>query len=264
MAGNPTSRMQNAAFDALGLDWRYVDLRIEAAHLERALEAARILGFAGLNVTVPHKVAIVPFIDRLDASASLSGAVNTVVRLEDGTYVGYNTDGDGFMASLATREIQPAGATVTLLGAGGAARAVGVALARAGAAELIVINRDPARREALATIITRAGGLATPCAWVPDVAVPPCDIVINCTPVGMAGDERPAVRLHELPPHALVCDMNPERLVTPFLAAASADGFQTLNGMGMLARGGAANFTLWTGREAPLDVMERALASALG
>lgn len=261
--GNPTSTMINAGFDHLGLDWRYVDLRVRPSELEDALRAVRLFEFAGLNVTVPHKVAVRPLVDRLDPSAALSGAVNTVVRQADGTLVGYNTDGLGFMASLADRKVVVAGTRVVLLGAGGAARAVAVELARAGARELLIVNRGAARREEVVALVTKAGGRATGVAWTPGIAVPPADIVIHCTPVGMAGAELPDVSLDLLPTDTILCDMNPERAMSPLLEHAAQLGLPTINGMGMLARGGGANFTLWTGLPAPIDVMEAALLRAV-
>ena len=129
--GNPTSKMQNAAFEHAGLDWRYIDLTVKATDLEAAMGAARMFGFSGLNLTVPHKVAVLPLLDGLEPSAEISGACNTVVRQEDGRFIGSNTDGTGFVWSLRDADIDPAGLDVVLLGAGGAARAVSVELALA-------------------------------------------------------------------------------------------------------------------------------------
>ena len=143
--GNPTSRMQNLAFEAAGLDWRYLDIRVRAEDLPAALSAARLLGFGGLNFTIPHKVAVIPLLDGLEPSAEISGACNTVVRQPDGRLIGSNTDGSGFLWSLRDEGIDPAGLDVVLLGAGGAARAVAVELALAGARRITVANRGPAQ-----------------------------------------------------------------------------------------------------------------------
>ncbi len=139
--GNPTARMQNLAFESAGLDWRYLDIRVRADDLPAALSAARLLGFSGLNLTVPHKVAIIPLLDGLEPSAEISGACNTVVRQPDGRLIGSNTDGSGFLWSLRDEGIEPAGLDVVLLGAGGAARAVAVELALAGARRITIANR---------------------------------------------------------------------------------------------------------------------------
>ena len=147
VAGNPTSRMQNAAFRATGLDWQYLDIRVETGRLGEAVQAARVLGFGGLNLTLPHKIAVIPHLDGLERSAEISGAVNTVRLDPDGRLIGLNTDGLGFLRALRDAGIDPAGLTVVLLGAGGAARAVAVELALAGAARIVVASRSAGRRD---------------------------------------------------------------------------------------------------------------------
>ncbi len=139
--GNPTSIMQNAAFEHANLDWRYLDIRVTAEDLPRAIEAARLFEFGGLNCTIPHKVAVIPLLDDLEPSAEISGACNTIVRQPDGRLIGSNTDGSGFVWSIRDEGIDPAGLDVVLLGAGGAARAVGVELAHAGAAQVTLAHR---------------------------------------------------------------------------------------------------------------------------
>ena len=263
--GNPTSRMQNRAFEAAGLDWRYLDVRVPAADLEAAVSAARLLGFAGLNLTVPHKVAVLPFLDGLEPSAEICGACNTVVRQADGRLIGSNTDGAGFIWSLRDEGIDPAGLDVVLLGAGGAARAVAVELALAGARRISVAGRDAGRRDALAERLrwhtdSRAGTIA----WEGRLPVPPCDVLVDCTPVGMGAgptaEEVVDADLSALSPGTVVCDLNPERADTAFLRLAREQGHRTIGGLGMLARQGARGFTAWTGVEAPLAVMEAALS----
>ena len=262
--GNPTSRMQNVAFEAAGLDWRYLDLRVGAEDLEAAMSAARLFSFAGLNLTVPHKVAIIPLLDSLELSAQISGACNTVVRQPDGRLIGSNTDGSGFLWSLRDAGIEPAGLEVVLLGAGGAARAISVELALAGAARITVANRGEARRAALVDLLhTRTSVTVSDLAWQGRLAVPTCDVLVDCTTVGMgsgaAALEVVDVDLAGLSPAAIVCDLNPERADTAFLQLARVRGHRTLGGLGMLARQGAAGFRAWTGVEAPLDAMEAAL-----
>jgi shikimate dehydrogenase len=263
--GNPTSRMQNRAFEAAGLDWRYLDLRVRAEDLPAALTAARILGFAGLNFTIPHKVAAIPLLDGLEPSAEISGACNTVLRQPDGRLVGANTDGSGFLWSLRDEGVDPAGLEVVLLGAGGAARAVAVELALAGATRVTVANRSPERREALVSRLRERTSVAVESLpWAGRLRVPPCDVLVDCTPVGMgtgsAAEARVDVDLGALASGTIVCDLNPERADTAFLRWAREQGHRTIGGLGMLARQGAAAFRMWTGVEAPLDVMEAALA----
>ncbi len=264
VAGNPTSRMQNLAFEASGLDWRYLDIRVGADDLPAAVAAARLLGFGGLNLTIPHKVAVIPLLDGLEPSAEISGACNTVVRRPDGRLIGSNTDGSGFLWSLRDEGIDPADRHVVLLGAGGAARAVAVELALAGARHITVANRDATRREALVSLLERRTGAdVTSLEWHGRLAVPPCDVLVDCTPVGMgsgaAAEERVDVQLAGLSPGTVVCDLNPEHADTAFLRWAREQGYRTIGGLGMLARQGAAAFRAWTGVEAPLEVMERAL-----
>lgn len=262
--GNPTSRMQNAAFEASGLDWRYLDIRVPSDGLASAVTAARALGFGGLNLTIPHKVAVLPLLDELAPSAEISAACNTVVREADGRLVGSNTDGQGFLWSLRDEGIDPEGRSVVILGAGGAARAVAVELALAGAARIVIAGRDAARREGLAERLRwRTSVSATVLAWDGRLTVPACDVLVDCTPVGMgdgaAAEEVVDVDLAGLAPTTVVCDLNPERPDTAFLRLARERGHRTIGGLGMLARQGAKGFTAWTGAEAPLAVMETAL-----
>jgi shikimate dehydrogenase len=265
--GNPTSKMHNPVFEARGLDWRYLDIHVRAEDLPEAVTAARVLGFAGLNLTIPHKVAIVPLLDELERSAEVCGAVNTVRRDADGRLIGSNTDGVGFLRGIRDSGIEPAGLDVVLLGAGGAARAVAVELAFAGARRVTIANRTPARRAALVELLTtRTPVEARELDWQGVLRVPSCDVLVDCTPVGMgrgdAAREVVEVDIAGLPAHALVCDLNPDRPDTAFLQLARAAGHPTLGGMPMLARGGAACWETWMGTDAPTELLEASLAKA--
>ena len=260
VAGNPTSRMQNAAFRATGLDWRYLDIRVETGRLGEAVQAARVLGFGGLNLTLPHKIAVIPHLDGLERSAEISGAVNTVRREPDGRLIGLNTDGLGFLSALRDADIEPAGLAVVLLGAGGAARAVAVELALAGASRIVVANRSAGRRDELVAMIEdRTPAEARGVDWTGDLLLPSCDLLVNCTPIGMgsgeAAERTPQVQLEGLAPAAVVCDLNPDRAESAFLRTARTRGHRTLGGLPMLARQGAAGFEAWTGHPAPLKLM---------
>jgi shikimate dehydrogenase len=262
--GNPTSIMQNAAFEHAGLDWRYLDITVPAEDLEDAIKAARVLGFGGLNLTLPHKVAVIPLLDGLEPSAQISGACNTVVRQPDGRLIGSNTDGSGFVWSLRDEGIDPRGLDVVLLGAGGAARAVAVELALAGARRVTIAGRTAPRRDELVAILRdRTDVEAASLAWEATLAVPACDVLVDCTPVGMgsgaAAEAYVDVDLAGLSSGTVVCDLNPERSDTAFLRLARARGHRTIDGLGMLARQGAAGFKAWTGQDAPLEVMIEAL-----
>jgi len=265
--GNPTSRMQNAAFHATGLDWRYLDIRIQTGRLGDAVQAARVLGFGGLNLTLPHKIAVIPYLDGLERSAEISGAVNTVRREPDGRLIGLNTDGLGFLRALRDAAIEPAGLQVVILGAGGAARAVAVELALAGASKIVVVNRSAGRRDELVAMIqdrTPADALGVD--WTGTLRPPACDLLVNCTPIGMgsgeAAERTPPVDLGGLPTAAVVCDLNPDRAESAFLRAARTRGHRTLGGLPMLARQGAAGFEAWTGHPAPLELMIEELEQA--
>jgi len=262
--GNPTSIMQNAAFEHAGLDWRYLDIRVTAEDLADAIRAARLLGFGGLNCTIPHKVAVIPLLDGLEPSAEISGAVNTIVRQPDGRLIGSNTDGSGFVWSIRDEGIDPAGLDVILLGAGGAARAVSVELALAGAQRVTIANRTASKRDELVGILdSRTDVQAVSLPWAGTLAVPPCDVLVDCTPVGMgtgsAAEAWVDVDLSALSTDTVVCDLNPETSDSAFLRVARERGHRTLDGLGMLARQGAAGFKAWTGHDASLDVMITAL-----
>ncbi len=262
--GNPTSIMQNAAFEHAGLDWRYLDIRVAANDLPAAIEAARLLGFGGLNCTIPHKVAVIPLLDGLEPSSEISGAVNTIVRQPDGRLIGSNTDGSGFVWSIRDSGYDPAGLDVVILGAGGAARAVAVELALAGAKRVTIANRTAPHRDELVHILeTKTSVEAVALPWAGTLTVPPCDVLVDCTPVGMgsgaAAEAHVDVDLSALTADTVVCDLNPETAESAFLRLAAARGHRTLDGLGMLARQGAAGFKAWTGHEAPLDVMIKAL-----
>lgn len=264
VAGNPTSRMMNAAFAAAGLDWVYIDEHVAATALAQAIGAARERKYAGLNLTIPHKVAVIPLLDRLEATAELTGAVNTVRRAKDGQLIGLNTDGFGFLAALRDAGIDPTGARVVVLGAGGAARAVCMELARAGAASISIANRDAGRGDILVGHLrARTTARATALSWEGILEPPPCDLLVNCTPVGMgtgrAALAMPSVNLDTLDAQTVVCDLNPDVDTSAFVQAARTRGLRALGGLPMLARQGAAAFEAWTGRPARLDVMVAAL-----
>ena len=264
--GNPTSRMQNLAFEAAGLDVRYLDIHVTAEQLAAAITAARVLGFAGLNLTIPHKVAVLPLLDELEPSADISGACNTVVRQPDGRLVGSNTDGAGFLWSLRDEGVDPSGRAIVLLGAGGAARAVAIELALAGARQVTIAGRDAGRRDTIAERLRwRTSTKVATLAWDGRLAVPTCDVLVDCTPVGMgsgtSAEEIVDVDLSALSMGTIVCDLNPERSDTAFLRMAREHGHRTIGGLGMLARQGARAFAAWTGVDAPLAVMEAALTA---
>lgn len=252
--------MHNAAFRELGLDWIYVACEVAPGAVEAAFAGVRALGLGGLSVTIPHKAAALEAVDEVTDAARAIGAVNTVVPIGDGRLRGENTDGAGFLASLAEEGFDSAGRICAVLGAGGAARAVVHALAGAGAAEIVVVNRTPARAEETAVLAGAAGRVGTA------ADVTRADLIVNATPLGLAD-----TGAHELPVDPdllgqgqLVVDLVPNPAVTPLMRAARQRGAAVAGGLGMLVHQGALAFELWTGRPAPLGVMRAAAVHALG
>lgn len=245
--------IHNAAYEALGLDWVYVALPVAPGQVPAALAGMRALGLEGLSVTMPHKGAVAAEVDVLTPDAAALGAVNSV-RREGDRLIGDNTDGGGFVDSLAEAGVDPAGRRCVVLGAGGAARAVVRALAVAGAAQVTVLNRDPGRGGAAAALAGDVGTVGT----TSDLGT--ADLLVQATPVGMGDDPTLAADPDLLPSGAVVADLVYHPLVTPLLAAAQGRGLQTVDGLGMLVHQAARQLHAWTGRDAPVDVMRAAAA----
>ncbi|MDC4232270.1 shikimate dehydrogenase [Actinomyces sp. B33] len=264
---NPTGIMEEAGYAARGLDYRYVTMKVSREDLPDAIRALRALNFRGVNLTMPHKIDVLPLLDELSAAARIIGAANTVIVEDDGRLIGENTDGKGFVEALARAGIGLDGARVTILGAGGAARAIGVECALAGASSLTVINRTVARAHDLADLIdSQTPASADASAWTPGIGVPEgTDVLINATSIGFSpdSDARPDIDYSTIVPGMIVSDVVFSPARTRFLQAADERGATTITGLGMLACQGARNFTLWTGVDAPLDVLEAALAAEL-
>jgi shikimate dehydrogenase len=259
VAGNPTEEMIEAAFAAASVDARYVTLEVEDAALADAVRGLRALGVRGANMTVPHKVAVVPMLDRLTEAARLAGAVNCIKRDGD-ALVGDNTDGKGFLSSL-RRVTDPAGKSAVVIGAGGAARAIVAELSLAGAARITVVNRTLATAEEIAAAVgapCEAAQLTEP--WtVPADA----DIVVQATTVGM-GDAEARLPLVWAEGAGIAADVVIAPPRTAFLRDAEAAGRRTLDGLGMLVEQAVFGFRWWTGVEPDADVMRDALIRELG
>jgi shikimate dehydrogenase len=267
VAENPTVVMHEAAFAELGLNWRYLTIEVYPEDLEAAMKGLRAFNMRGINLTIPHKVAVLPFLDEVKPAAALMGAVNTVVRVGD-RLIGDNTDGKGFMTAL-TKDagVDPRGKNVVVLGAGGAARSTTVELALAGASRLTVVNRSPGRgRELVDLLNSRTPVSASFAAWEGAYALPAgTDILVNATSIGLFPNvnDRPDIAYESIAPGTVVCDVI-HTPTTPFLDEAGRRGAQTLDGLGMLVYQGAIGFKLWTGLDAPVKVMYDALARAFG
>lgn len=265
VAGNPTQYMMEKAFAQVGLDWRYLTLEVSPEALGDAVRGMRAMGFRGCNLTIPHKVEVIQYLDRTSEAATLMGAVNCVNRV-DGELVGENTDGKGFVQSL--KELaDPAGKNVIILGAGGAARAIAVEVGLAGAAAITVVNRSEQRGRELADLLNeKVNVAATFVPWEGDYQVPPeAEVVINATSIGLGDPEaRVPVDAGTLESDMVAADVifNPPQ--TRFLRDAQARGCQTLDGLGMLVNQAVIAFHIWTGRDADPQVMREALEEFLG
>jgi shikimate dehydrogenase len=264
VAENPTGAMQEAAFAALGLNWRYLTIEVDAAGLRDAVEGARAMGFRGFNLTIPHKVAVIPMLDRLSREAELIGAVNTV-RREGDAWIGENTDGRGFLRALREdAKVEPQGKCAVLLGAGGAARAIATELILGGLEKLVVVNRSAGRGQALVDdLVRKTGGRVEFLQWPEPCVVLPAEanLLIHATSVGLYPnvEAMPAVDLKGAPKDLLVCDAVFNPAETMLLRHAKAHGLKTLDGLSMLAYQGVIGFEIWTGLKAPETVMKETL-----
>ena len=265
---NPTGVMQQAGFRELGLNWRYLTIEVPPAKLRDAMLGVRAFGMRGLNLTIPHKVAVIEYLDEIAPDAAVIGAVNTVRRQSD-RLIGENTDGKGFLQGVRTGAgLDPRGKRAVVLGAGGAARAIVTELALAGAAEVLVVNRSVDRGEAMVADLAAKTGC--PIRFEPWRGIyrvtAAADLLVNATSIGLFPDidAMPPVALGGAPSGMLVGDVvfNPPE--TRLLAAGRRLGLPTLDGLSMLVYQGVIGFQLWTGREAPAAAMKQALARALG
>lgn len=253
--------MHNAAFRALGLNCAYVALRVPERFLTDAIGGIRALGIAGFNVTIPHKIDIVGLLDELDESASLVGAVNTV-KNDRGKLIGFNTDGEGALRALEGRIRSVEGKKVVLLGAGGAARAIAFSLARADS-RLTIANRTIPRARALASTIEQKLGMNVEVVSLNRAKLAEvlrdADALINATSVGMYPRANQTLVSASMMHRGLVVnDIVYEPLRTRLLREARRAGARTIGGLGMLVHQGALAFEIWTGKRAPIKVMEAA------
>lgn len=257
--------LHQAMIDQTGAAYRYDVRTVRPEELPVFVRWAKDGGCAGFNVTMPHKEAILPLLDEVDTTAASCGAVNTVC-IREGRAIGHNTDGTGFLDSLAGQGFYPQGRTVLLLGAGGAAKAVGHALAAAGAGRIIVCARRLERAAALAAQLPGCGEGIVLAQDAIQQAAAACDLLVNATPLGMAGS--PAFArldfLQAMPPHAVVYDLvyHPRR--TALLEAAARQGLRTVGGIDLLIRQAVRAFTFFTGEMPDTAALYDALREPLG
>ena len=259
---NPTGVVEEAAFAAKNLNYRYLTIKVLPEDLGKAMDSVKIFDMKGINLTMPHKIKVLPYLDELSPAAEIIGAVNTVIQKE-GKLFGENTDGKGFVTALKNSGETLDKKNVTILGAGGAARAIAVECALNGAAHINIINRSIEKGEELASLIQmKTDSSAKYLNWKKNMAIPSdTDILINATSIGFSPNvtDKPDIDYTTITPEMCVCDVIFNPAETIFLKSAAENGAKTITGLGMLVQQAALNFTLWTGVEAPVDVMEDAL-----
>ena len=264
---NPTGAVMEAAYRELGLRYRYVTMLVYLENLQAAIAGLRAMNYRGVNLTIPHKVAVLPFLDSLTPAAEIIGAVNNIT-ITEGHLRGENTDGKGMLRSLRQHGQNPMGKAITILGAGGASRAIAVECALAGAKNITVINRNAGRGIELARLVSdRTPARCRYLPWEAGIGIPEgTDLLVNATSIGLYPDisARPDIDYGSITPGMAVCDVVFNPPDTPFLQAARERGAQAINGLGMLVNQAAVNFTLWTGREAPEELMANTLKAQFG
>lgn len=260
--------MHNAGFQALGLDMAYVPFHVRAHSLKEAVEGIRAMNMKGMNITIPHKEAVLEYLDDADEHARDIGAVNSIVN-RDGRLIGYNTDGPGYLLSLREETgFTPKDKSIVILGAGGAARSIFYTVLGGKPSKVTIANRTPKRAEELAgefTMKFRGVKIAAASLEAGPIseALRDADLLVNTTSLGMMGKSEVELPFETLPSTAIVSDIVYRPLETGLLLKAREHGLRTHNGVGMLVRQGAITFELWTGRKAPLEVMRRAVLESI-
>lgn len=259
--------MQNAAFEALGLDYAYLPFKVHPEELGAAVKGIRALGIIGVNITIPHKEQVIPFLDEITEEASIIGAVNTIEN-RNGRLIGHNTDSGGYIRSL--REdagFDPNGKNILVIGAGGAARGVIAGLSRNRASGIFIANRTMEKREKLAIgfgdKFKEIKFTPFPLSSLKDKdMLSSVDLIVNTTPLSLEG-ETPDIEFTLTHPHTLISDIVYSPPMTPFLKKAREAERKTLGGLGMLLYQGAISFEIWTSKEAPIAAMKKALMEAI-
>jgi len=256
--------MQNAAFNALGLNCTYIAFRVPAGELEASIQSLRSIKIAGFNVTIPHKVSVMKYLDELDATAKKVGAVNTVNSIED-VFRGYNTDMHGFIEPLRRRKVDFGGMSVLLLGAGGAARAVVAALSEEkGVTKVVIANRDQKKAGELARAGENLGLKCEPLSFDKVVLVSPeADLIVNATSIGLSNEPSPVSSDH-IKKGSIVYDIVYRPVVTDLIEQAKMAQASVVYGYEMLLEQGAKAFEIWTGLDAPREVMKKNLLGIFG
>lgn len=263
---NPTVAMVEAAYKHHNLHFRYLNCEVTSENLKNAVEGAKAMGWTGFNCSIPHKVDVIQYLDGLGESAKLIGAVNTIVK-RDNKWIGENTDGKGFVKAM-KEVIDPKGKKVTLFGAGGAARAVAVEMALAGAKEILIVNRSEERGKEVAELVnTNTNAKSSYAPWIDNYSIDSdSDIVINATSIGLFPnvDEQLNINFDSILPEMIVADGIHNPPLTHFLKTAIAKGCKTVNGLQMLVNQGVIGVKYWTNVDVDAKVMHDELKNVLG
>jgi shikimate dehydrogenase len=260
--------MQNAAIEAAGVNAVYLPFEVRPSRLRQAVDGIRGAGFLGVNITIPHKEAVMGLLDEISTEAVAIGAVNTIVN-KNGRLIGYNTDGNGYLSSLKEdSSFNPKGKRILVIGAGGAAKGVIYAIAKESPKTIVIANRTLERAEALAAKLKRRFNNleVIPIELYSTIFtnhLEETDLLVNTTSLGMKGKGTLDIPIDRLPAHATVSDILYVPLKTKLLFDAEKRALKTHNGLGMLIHQGAIGFSLWTGIAAPKDIMRKALEEAL-
>ena len=261
--GNPTVAIVEAAYAHHKLNFRYINTEVQSKDLAEAIAGARAMNWAGFHLSAPHKVEVIKYLDELGQSAELMGAVNCVVN-KNGKLIGENTDGKGFLQSL-KEVVNPIGKTVTILGAGGAARAIAVEIALAGAKSVNIVNRDSGRGKEI-NQLTSTLCQSNYYSWEPKFNLPPeTEILVNATTVGMHGSAESILDLNfnSLNSSIVVADVIINPPLTELLKRAASVGCKTIDGLGMVVNQGVLAIKYWTGVDVDADVMRKKLLEVL-
>jgi shikimate dehydrogenase len=259
---NPTGVVMEAAFSEKGLNWRYITMKVEPEDLAPAMAGMKAVGMRGLNLTIPFKVEGVKYMDELTEAAEIIGAINVVTN-NNGKLIGENTDGKGLLKSFKDNDVSVKDKNITILGAGGAARAISIECALAGAKKITICNIVKSQGEELAELIAkRTKAQSDFIFWDHPIDIPDdTDILSNATSVGLYPNvnQKPDINYDTVKSNFVVSDVIFNDPRTLFLGEAKKRGAKTINGLGMLVNQAALNFKIWTGVDAPVDVMTETL-----
>jgi shikimate dehydrogenase len=269
--GNPIGHslsplMHNQAVERLGLNYIYLPFKVDPARLGEAIEAVRALGLRGINVTIPFKEKVIPYLDEISAEAQACGAVN-LIKNEQGRLIGFNTDGKGFLASLADEGVSHINRAL-FIGAGGAARSLAYELAQSGVNRLDFLDIDLAKAQTIASLVSSSTDcLGTSYLMSEELFSDLCkqaDLIINCTPLGMfPNQDVPVCSMHNVSSHTVVYDLVYNPLTTRFIAMAQKKQLKTINGVSMLVHQGAIAFEILTGAKPPIALMKEVVLNHL-